>query len=389
MLRVNRISQFNRALHFTQYNQNHYKTLNVDRYATTEEIKKAHKALARLHHPDRPGGDKEKFIDAQEAFEVLSKVTERADYDREIFGKIRETDEEVKSQFYPGAPGVWVRENGEEHVSQSYQQAMHQFERMEQKAKTRMENMKNLFYYAAEKPLHAALMLVAFVAIAYIVDKGVRAYLLWLCSDYLYDQHERQIEIPNTPGYDKKMKYIERIISNVPEEVPAQYDLFGHRRDWLIEFYSINTRCVMRGEIATLENALRYMPFVGFDFLAGNIPLNPADDFRSDSAKCLICEFVYGVITKVYPSEFMEQHSQRPKEFLRNFLPNKCKDVEVGQYKEEDPNYVNRFTGKKNVDGRQYRVVDGGYGDTIHNREDVYGDSNYNSFRKRWHTGNY
>ena len=55
---------------------------------------------------------------------------------------------------------------------------------------------------------------------------------------------------------------------------------YGIRRDWLIEFYSYNTKTGMRGETATLHDAVRYLPFVGMDFLRGEIPLDPTTDFR-------------------------------------------------------------------------------------------------------------
>ena len=85
----------------------------------------------------------------------------------------------------------------------------------------------------------------------------------------------------------------------------------------------------MRNEVPTLQEAVRYLPFVGMDFLTGRIPLNPADDFRNDSAKCRICEFIYGTIVKIYPAEYLEQHSQRAKEFLRVFLADKAHNQEM------------------------------------------------------------
>ena len=49
----------------------YYKTLGVPRTATTDEIKKAFRKLARKHHPDT-GGDEAKFKELNEAYEVLS-----------------------------------------------------------------------------------------------------------------------------------------------------------------------------------------------------------------------------------------------------------------------------------------------------------------------------
>ena len=139
----------------------------------------------------------------------------------------------------------------------------------------------------------------------------------------------------------------------------------------------------MRNEAPTLQDAVRYIPFVGMDFLTGKIPLNPADDFRNDSVKCRLCEFIYGTIVKIYPAEYLEQHTQRSKEFLRIFLADKAQNQKQIAYKEEDPDWVDPVTGKKSVGGRQWRFIDQGYGDTIEGKEHVYGDVSYNIYRRR------
>ena len=59
----------------------YYKTLGVPRNATSEEIKKAFRKLARTHHPDA-GGDEAKFKEINEAYEVLSDDKKRAMYDQ-------------------------------------------------------------------------------------------------------------------------------------------------------------------------------------------------------------------------------------------------------------------------------------------------------------------
>lgn len=59
----------------------YYKTLGVPRNATTDEIKKAYRKLARKHHPDA-GGDEAKFKDINEAYEVLSDDKKRKLYDQ-------------------------------------------------------------------------------------------------------------------------------------------------------------------------------------------------------------------------------------------------------------------------------------------------------------------
>jgi DnaJ-class molecular chaperone len=64
-----------------KFNLNYYETLGVDRNATPEEIKKAHRKLASKFHPDRKGGDTAKFQEIQQAYETLMDDRKRAEYD--------------------------------------------------------------------------------------------------------------------------------------------------------------------------------------------------------------------------------------------------------------------------------------------------------------------
>lgn len=64
--------------------RNYYDILNVSPDASTEEIKKAYRKLARQYHPDLNPADKaaeEKFKDIGEAYEVLCDENKRAKYD--------------------------------------------------------------------------------------------------------------------------------------------------------------------------------------------------------------------------------------------------------------------------------------------------------------------
>jgi curved DNA-binding protein len=64
--------------------QDYYKILGVPRNATPEDIKKAYRALANKHHPDKNKGDKqaeEMFKKISEAYAVLSNPEKRQDYD--------------------------------------------------------------------------------------------------------------------------------------------------------------------------------------------------------------------------------------------------------------------------------------------------------------------
>lgn len=59
-----------------------YSILGVSRGATKEEIKKAYRKLAHQYHPDKNGGDSEKFKEINGAYQILSDDNKRAQYDR-------------------------------------------------------------------------------------------------------------------------------------------------------------------------------------------------------------------------------------------------------------------------------------------------------------------
>ena len=65
--------------------KDYYKTLGVNKNASTDEIKKAYRKLAMKYHPDRNPDNKEAedmFKDINEAHEVLSDPEKRARYDQ-------------------------------------------------------------------------------------------------------------------------------------------------------------------------------------------------------------------------------------------------------------------------------------------------------------------
>lgn len=58
-----------------------YDVLHVEPRATTADIRKAYRQLARVHHPDK-GGDGRVFSEIRHAYEVLTDSTRRSVYDR-------------------------------------------------------------------------------------------------------------------------------------------------------------------------------------------------------------------------------------------------------------------------------------------------------------------
>ncbi|CAK4714343.1 hypothetical protein LEN26_007897 [Aphanomyces euteiches] len=75
-----------------------YKLLNVEPYASMEDIKQAYRKLALLHHPDRKVGQDTQtsalttpststfFQDVNEAYDVLSDPEKRTEYDLKHYG---------------------------------------------------------------------------------------------------------------------------------------------------------------------------------------------------------------------------------------------------------------------------------------------------------------
>ena len=62
--------------------KDYYDILGVGKGSSDDEIKKAYRKLAHKYHPDKQGGDAEKFKEINEAYQVLSDKTKRGQYDQ-------------------------------------------------------------------------------------------------------------------------------------------------------------------------------------------------------------------------------------------------------------------------------------------------------------------
>ena len=90
----------------TNKKRDYYEVLGVEKNANENDIKLAYRRLARKLHPDLNKTDpkaKEKFIELQEAYEVLSDANKRSSYDRFGFGGV---DIDMSSYMRGGIPGL-------------------------------------------------------------------------------------------------------------------------------------------------------------------------------------------------------------------------------------------------------------------------------------------
>jgi len=76
---------------------NFYEILEVPKDASPEQIKKSYRSLSLKFHPDKPGGDTAKFQQINEAYDTLSDLQKKEQYDAELngvpFGRMHSMDE--------------------------------------------------------------------------------------------------------------------------------------------------------------------------------------------------------------------------------------------------------------------------------------------------------
>jgi curved DNA-binding protein len=107
----------------------YYKILGLDKSASTEDIKKAYRKLARKYHPDINPNNKEahkKFQEVNEANEVLSDPEKRKKYDQygkdwkhaEEFEKARQ---QQKQRTYPGGGNEFFGGGGDDNFSDFFE----------------------------------------------------------------------------------------------------------------------------------------------------------------------------------------------------------------------------------------------------------------------------
>ena len=85
------------------FEKDYYAVLGVSSTASSKEITKAYRKLARSHHPDAKGGNEERFKEVSAAYDVLGDDTKREDYD-----EARRIGPSAAGGFASGADGFNV-----------------------------------------------------------------------------------------------------------------------------------------------------------------------------------------------------------------------------------------------------------------------------------------
>lgn len=75
-----------------------YKTLELEKSATDEEVKKAYRKLAMKYHPDRNGGDDSMFKEIVEAYEILTDPKKKSQW--QSYGQFNGGSYQFDEQFF-------------------------------------------------------------------------------------------------------------------------------------------------------------------------------------------------------------------------------------------------------------------------------------------------
>ena len=101
--------------------KNFYEELGLEKNATKSEIKSSYRSLVKQHHPDA-GGEKERFLAIQNAWETLNDPIKKEKYDKKIFSSSTSFDslngnweEKVNSNKYSSSikdkeVETWIKE---------------------------------------------------------------------------------------------------------------------------------------------------------------------------------------------------------------------------------------------------------------------------------------
>ena len=102
----------------------YYDVLEVDRSASSAEIRKAYLRASLKHHPDKnPDATEEakaKFVEIGEAYEVLSDPTKRRDYDRALLSRNPFSSFSSSNQYRAGGNSNSSNNNNPVNVDQAY-----------------------------------------------------------------------------------------------------------------------------------------------------------------------------------------------------------------------------------------------------------------------------
>lgn len=89
----------------------YYKTLNVDKHSSIDEVKRKYKLLALKYHPDRETGDAEAFKKVNEAYEhIINKINQDKENDDIVDSILKQYDHQAKEPSLHIDEDIWPSE---------------------------------------------------------------------------------------------------------------------------------------------------------------------------------------------------------------------------------------------------------------------------------------